>query len=259
MKGEERRGRPNANVGSCIKTNSHQGHSCADGPLSMSTHQTRASSRDGQLCVATSRGTGGARSQAGLGIKLLQGLSCAQEECTLFLALYSPSPQKKNCLKFLNRMLGKKKTQWVHGIQSRASTAIPERWLQLAGPMEGAPGAPGWGWGLSGDGLGEARLYNGEGSLRPTPGAGGAQSRWETPLCASVWPRSCAPDCLVLMPHTLPTARALLTDAQGRGDAQAQQVLVQQEERQEEAVVGPETGNGPAAPAGEDGHQPAAM
>lgn len=59
------------------------------------------------------------------------------------------------------------------------------------------------------------------------------------------------------MPHTLPTAHALLTDAQGWGDAQAQQVLVQQEERQEEAVVGPEAGDGPAAPAGENGHQPA--
>lgn len=63
----------------------------------------------------------------------------------------------------------------------------------------------------------------------------------------------------MLTPHALPTACTLLTNAQGRGDAQAQQVLVQQEERQEEAVVGPETGNGPAAPAGEDGHQPAAV
>lgn len=44
------------------------------------------------------------------------------------------------------------------------STATPERWLQLAGSVEGAPGAPGWGWGLSGDGLEEARSCNGEGS-----------------------------------------------------------------------------------------------
>lgn len=50
-----------------------------------------------------------------------------------------------------------------------------------------------------------------------------------------------------------------LTHAQRRGDAQTQQVLVQQEERQEETVVGPEPGDGCPVPAGEDGHQPAAV
>lgn len=95
------------------------------------------------------------------------------------------------------------------------------------------------------------------GRLRPTPGAGGAQGRWETPLCALVWPQPRTRSHSA--PTPLPKACAPLTDAQGWGDAQAQQVLVKQEERQEEAVVGPEMGDGPAAPAGEDGHQPAAV
>lgn len=130
-----------------LHQNSHRGHSCADGPLSMSTHQTRASSRDGQLCVATSRGTRGARSQAGLGIKLLQGLSCAQEECTLFLALYSPSPPKKNCLKFLNRMLGKKEhngcTESSHVPAlpfQRDGCSWPGPWREHPGHLGGAGG-----------------------------------------------------------------------------------------------------------------------
>ena len=50
-----------------------------------------------------------------------------------------------------------------------------------------------------------------------------------------------------------------LTNAQGWGDAQAQQVLVQQEECQEQAVIGPEAGDGLPASAGKDGHQPAAV
>lgn len=50
-----------------------------------------------------------------------------------------------------------------------------------------------------------------------------------------------------------------LTNAQGGGNTQAQQVLVQQEERQEQAVIGPEAGDGLPASAGKDGHQPAAV
>lgn len=50
-----------------------------------------------------------------------------------------------------------------------------------------------------------------------------------------------------------------LTNAQCRWHAQAQQVLVQQEQCEEQTVIGPEVGDGLTAPACQDGHQPAAM
>lgn len=50
-----------------------------------------------------------------------------------------------------------------------------------------------------------------------------------------------------------------LTNAQRRRHAQAQQVLVQQKQCEEQAVIGPEAGNGLTAPARKDGHQPAAV
>lgn len=50
-----------------------------------------------------------------------------------------------------------------------------------------------------------------------------------------------------------------LTNAQCWGHAQAQQVLVQQEQCEEQTVIGPEAGDGLTAPACKDGHQPATV
>jgi hypothetical protein len=58
--------------------------------------------------------------------------------------------------------------------------------------------------------------------------------------------------------HTKPLS-LWLTNAQCRGHAQTQQVLVQQEQREEQTVVRPEAGDGLTAPACKDGHQPATV
>lgn len=50
-----------------------------------------------------------------------------------------------------------------------------------------------------------------------------------------------------------------LTNAECWGDAQAQKVLVEQEQRQKQAVFGPDFSNGSPATACQDHHQPAAM